>query len=117
MNTSEIKLLIIDSLKAETDTSKVPDVLENVGLAYNFNEAFSDKVVNKLFSAGLSLTKQVEFVKYMNFAFYRVALTGIAAIIILLISIFLNEGSLSFNSFLGLSDNYNESIVSLLTGN
>jgi hypothetical protein len=53
----------------------------------------------------------------MNFAFYRVALTGVAAIVLLLISIFLMEGSLSFNSFLGLKDNYDESIVCLLTGN
>jgi hypothetical protein len=53
----------------------------------------------------------------MNFAFYRIALTGVAAIIVLLVSIFLREGSFSFNSFLGLSDNYDESIVCLLTGN
>jgi hypothetical protein len=35
----------------------------------------------------------------------------------MLVSIFLREGSLSFNSFLGLSDNYNESLICLLTGN
>lgn len=116
MNKSEIKNLIINLMDAKTDTSEAPVILENEGLDYNFSKAFGDKVLDKLFSAGLH-TKQVEFVKYMNFAFYRVALTGVAAIIILLISIFLREGSLSFNSFLGLSDNYNESIVSLLTGN
>ncbi len=65
----------------------------------------------------LTINREVEFVKYMNFAFYRIALTGIAAIVILLISIFLMQGSLSFNSLLGLNDNYNESIVCLLTGN
>jgi hypothetical protein len=54
--------------------------------------------------------------KSLNFVFNRIALTGIAAIIVLLISIFLMEGSLSFNSFLGLSDSYDESIVCLLTG-
>ena len=74
-------------------------------------------MLNKLYSAGLSLNREVEFVKYMNFAFYRIALTGVAAIVILLISIFFMEGSLSFNSFLGLRNNYDESIVCLLTGN
>jgi hypothetical protein len=117
MKKSEIKKLIINSMNVENDTAKVPELLEQEGLAYNFSEAFADKVLDKLFSAGSQVTRQVEFAKYMNFAFYRIALTGIAAIIILLISIFLNEGSLSFNAFLGLSDNYNESIVSLLTGN
>jgi len=72
--------------------------------------------LNRVFSAGLKVSQQVEFVKYINFAFYRIALTGVAAIVVLLISIFLKEGSLSFNSLLGLSDNYNESIVCLLTG-
>jgi hypothetical protein len=117
MKKSEVKKLIIDSMNAETDTAKVPELLEEAGIAYDFSDAFGDKVLDKLFSSRLQVTRQVEFAKYMNFAFYRVALTGIAAIIILLISLFLNEGSLSFNAFLGLSDNYNESIVSLLTGN
>jgi len=34
-----------------------------------------------------------------------------------LISIFVIQGSLSFDSFLGLGDSYDESIVYLLTGN
>jgi hypothetical protein len=53
----------------------------------------------------------------MNYVFYRIALTGVAAIVILLISIYLMEGSVSINSFLGLGDTYDESIVCLLTGN
>jgi hypothetical protein len=117
MNKSEIKKLIINSMNAENDAAGIPGLLENEGISYNFSNSFGDKVLDKVFSAGLHLTKQVEFVKYMNFAFYRIALTGVAAIIILLISIFLKEGSLSFNSFLGLGDNYDESIVCLLTGN
>jgi hypothetical protein len=116
MNKSEIKKLIINSMDAKTDSGKIPEILEQEGVFYNFSDSFGEKVLDKLFSAGMVVTKQVEFVKYMNFAFYRVALTGIAAIIILLISIFLKEGSLSFNTFLGLNDNYDESIIALLTG-
>jgi hypothetical protein len=117
MNKSEIKKLIINSLNADDDTVEVSGKLDEEGISYNFSENFGDKVLNKLFSAGLTVNREVEFVKYMNFAFYRIAITGVAAIIILLISIFLREGSFSFNSFLGLSDNYDESIVCLLTGN
>lgn len=117
MNKSEIKKLIINSLNADDDTVEVSGKLDEEGICYNFSENFGDKVLNKLFSAGLTVNREVEFVKYMNFAFYRIAITGVAAIIILLISIFLREGSFSFNSFLGLSDNYDESIVCLLTGN
>ena len=91
--------------------------LEEEGISFDFRHGFKDKILDKLFSAGLTVNSEVEFVKYMNFAFYRIALTGVAAIVILLISIFFMEGSLSFNSFLGLGDNYDESIVCLLTGN
>ena len=117
MNTSEIKNLIMSSLNADVNTIEVSRRMEEEGISYNFNEKFGDKVLDKLFSAGLTVKREVEFVKYMNFAFYRIALTGVAAIVILLISIFLMQGSLSFNSFLGISDNYDESIVCLLTGN
>lgn len=117
MNTSEIKKLIISSLNANADTIEISRKLEEKGVSYNFSHNFGDKVLNKLFSAGLTITGEIEFVKYMNFAFYRVALTGVAAIVVLLISIFLMQGSLSLNSLLGLSDNYDESIICLLTGN
>lgn len=117
MKISEIKNMIISSLDANTDNTEIPGRLEEEGISYHFSHNFGDKVLNKLFSAGLSVSREIEFVKYMNFAFYRIALTGVAAIVILLISIFIMEGSLSLNSFLGLSDNYDESIVCLLTGN
>ena len=117
MNASEIKKMMISSLNNEADAVEVSKRLEEEGIGYDFSPGFKDKVLNRLFSAGLTINREVEFVKYMNFAFYRIALTGVAAIVILLISIFMMEGSLSLNSFLGLSNNYDESIVSLLTGN
>jgi hypothetical protein len=117
MDTLEIKKLIISSLNSDADNAGISRKLEEEGVSYNFSKNFGDRILNKLFSAGVNINREVEFVKYMNFAFYRVALTGVAAIVILLISIFLAQGSLSLNSFLGLSDNYDESIVCLLTGN
>lgn len=117
MNLSKIKHLIISSLNPETDTGKHAVLLEEEGVSYSFSEGFSDKILLKISKPVLAVKRELEFVKYMNLAFYRIALTGVAAIVVLLISIFLMEGSLSFNSFLGLSDSYDESIVCLLTGN
>lgn len=117
MDKPGIKKLIIDSLDPERDTSEFPGRLEAEGASYEFSNNFRDKVLGRIYSAGYKVNHQVEFVKYMNFAFYRVALTAVAAIILLLISIYFMEGSLSLNSFLGLNDNYDESIVCLLTGN
>jgi len=117
MKASEIKKLLISSLNANTDTTDISGRLEESGISFDFKKGFSEKVMNKVFSVGITVSKEVEFVKSMTFAFNRIALTGVAAIVILLLSIFLMEGTISFNSFIGLSNNYDESIVCLLTGN
>ena len=117
MNSSEIKKLLISSLDIKSDPGEVARKLEEEGISYDFSKNFYDKVLGRLYYAGLTITNEIAFVKSMNIAFYRIALTGVAAIVILLISIFLMEDSLSFNSFLGLKDGYDESIVCLLTGN
>jgi hypothetical protein len=117
MEKSEIKNMIISSLNKDADPIEDAKRLEEEGISYDFRKGFSDKIINRISSPVLTKSRELEFVKYMNFAFYRIALTGVAAIILLLISIFIMEGSLSFNSFLGLSDSYDESIVCLLTGN
>ena len=117
MNHSEIKKLIISSLNADADANEAAERLEEEGISFNFRNGFRDKILEKISSPVLTMTREIEYVKYLNLAFSRIALTGVAAIIVLLISIFLMQGSLSFDSFLGLSDSYDESIVCLLTGN
>jgi hypothetical protein len=117
MKSSEVKELLIRSLNPDTDLKEISCNLEDEGISYNFNKAFGDKILDKLFPAARIVNREIEFVKSMNFAFYRIAISGVAAIVILLISIFLKEGFLSIDSFLGLGNNYDESIICLLTGN
>jgi hypothetical protein len=117
MKPSQIKELIISSLSADINAEDTMRRLEEAGVKYSFSEGFRDKVLDRIFSAAVTVNREIEFLRSLNSIFYRIALTGVAAIAILLISIFLMEGSLSFNSFLGLSDSYDESIVCLLTGN
>lgn len=117
MKPSEIKKLIISSLNADADPVDIPMLLENEGAGYDFGKGFTDAVLHKIVPVALKATKEIEFVRYMIFTFKSIAVSGIAAIIILLISILIREGSLSVNAFLGLKDNYDESIICLLTGN
>ena len=116
MNPSEVKELIVSSLSPETDAVDVASKLEKEGVTYDFREGFSESVINRIFPLALKAKQEIEFVRNMNFAFKSIAITGAAAIIVLLISIFIMEGSISINTFLGLKDNYDESIVCLLTG-
>ena len=117
MNRSEIKELIISSLEADADPQDISLKLEKEGVSYDFKKEFTYAVLERIFPVALRITREIEFAKYMVFAFRSIAISGIAAIILLLISIFLREGSISFDSFLGLRNNYDESIVCLLTGN
>jgi hypothetical protein len=117
MKPIRVKELITESLSAEKDTSAIMDELKESGADYSFGNGFRDKIIDRIYSASLTVNREVEMVRSMNTVFYRIALTGAAAIIIMLISIFLTEGSLSINSVFGLSDSYNESIVCMLTGN
>lgn len=117
MNSSDIKKMLINSLNSEFDTGTMPDRLAEEGLSYDFSDGFTDKVLDRVFTVKSVFSINPELVKYLNFTFSRIAITGIAAIIVLLISIFLMEGHLSINSILGLGDNYDEGIVYLLTGN
>jgi hypothetical protein len=117
MRISEFKELLIRSLDKNSDPQKASLEIQEAGIQFSFSEGFSDKVLAKVYSAGKTVVREVEFVRSMNSVFYRIALSGAAAIVLLLISIFIGQGSISLDSFLGLGNVQDESIICLLTGN
>jgi hypothetical protein len=116
MKPSELKSLIIRSLDEKDDPQVAARKLEEEGISFDFSNGFNSKVIDRIFSAPEAVVREIEFVRSMRFIFNRVAVTGVAAIILLLVSIFLAEGSLSLNSFLGIGNGYDEGIIYLLTG-
>jgi len=117
MKTSDFKKMLISSLDHDSDPRQYSEMVESETGSVDFKEGFSDRVLDKLSVPAVAVVRELDFLRSMNIAFYRVALTGVAAIVLLLISIFLMEGSLSFNSFIGMSESSDESLVYLLTGN
>jgi len=117
MKISDLKELLIRSLDKESNPEKASAKIEEAGVTYRFTEGFRDRILDRIYSAGDAVVREVEFVRNLNNVFYRIALTGAAAIVLLLISIFIIQGSLSLDSFLGLGNGYDESILCLLTGN
>jgi hypothetical protein len=117
MKREEIKRLLEESLENDDAVLSSAKQLEEKGISFDFSSDFHDKVMDRIFTAGVVVNREVEFLRSWNSAFMRIALTGAAAIVILLISIWLINGSFSVNSILGLNDTYDESIVCLLTGN
>ena len=117
MKPSELKKLMMESLDGKSDSRVSSGKLEEAGVTYDFRSGFADRVLGRIFPASEAVVREMEFVRSLRFVFTRVALTGVAAIILLLITLFIAEGSLSFDSFLGISNSYDEGIVYLLTGN
>jgi hypothetical protein len=117
MKDSDFKELLIRSLDDESDPGEARLKLEGAGVDYDFSEGFRDRVMNRIYSAGTAVVREVEFVRNLNNVFYRIAIAGAAAVVILLVSMYLLQGSLNFNTFLGVENSYNETMISLLTGN
>ena len=103
MKPLEIKKLIIDSLEADFDTANISEKLKHEGIDYDFSESFEEGILNKIFEVKSYTNRDSEFISKLSLLVSRVAITGIAAIIILLITIFITEGgSFSINSLVGL---------------
>jgi hypothetical protein len=117
MKITDFKELLIRSLDKDSDPVAASGKIEEAGVTFTFSEGFRDNVLEKIYSSGSAIVREVEFVRSLNSVFYRIALSGAAAIILLLISIFIVQGSLSLDSFLGLGDSQDETIICLLTGN
>ncbi len=116
MESSELKKLIINSLNNDTDPAESCKRLQDKGVSFSFSNGFTDRVLDALAASGLVTMNKNEIEDSIRIIFYRIAIGGIAAILILFVSIMLSEGSFSLNSLLGLSNTYDESIISLLTG-
>ncbi len=65
--------------------------------APSFKPGFSERVTNRIYNIADNSDN-------LWFLFKRIALTGVAAIVFLLITVYFSEGSFSLNSLLGLSD-------------
>ena len=107
---------MMSSLGEGPDSVMASSRLREDVISYDFSDDFSGKVLAGIYSPDMPSVKQMEFTRYLGIAFSRIAISGVAAIILLLISIFLMEGNLSFNSILGIGDSDAESIVCLITG-
>jgi len=81
---------------------------------YKFKPFFAGRVMNKIEQ---QKDKKVIFPDFLNgfsVAFKRVVLSGAAAILLLIFSIYFSEGSFSFNSLLGVDSLSNENLVTYL---
>lgn len=116
MKNPEITELIVHSLDSDADPAEACRKLLDKGVLYTFSEGFVDRVLKAIMKTGSLVREEIEIAASIQNIFYRIAFAGAAAIFLLYVSIVFAEGSFSLNSLLGLSNNYDESIICLLTG-
>lgn len=117
MRTSELKKIIIRLMDGEEPDRDLLMKIREAGADYSFSDNFTERVLASINKTSLVLNRETEFLRSFDNIFYRIAITGIAAIVLLLISIYISQGTISFDSFLGLTDANYESIISVLTEN
>ena len=81
---------------------------------YQFSYGFADRVLNRLDHKSNHNGIEFGFVKDLNRIFTRVAITGIAAILILLLSIYITTGSVSLDSLSGTHEYSEDNVISYL---
>jgi hypothetical protein len=79
---------------------------------YQFKHGFSDRVMGRLRHRKNGL--DFSFGKDLSRIFTRVAISGVAAILILLITIYITTGSFSFNSLSGIQGYNEDNVISYL---
>jgi hypothetical protein len=114
MNRDDLNNIILKSLTEELNQDE-RKVLQKEALPdYSFTDDFAKKVIVRIESERFPVYLKYDFMKYFDRGFRRVALTGVAAIIILIVSLVLSQGSLSYDTLLGIDNNVDDSLISLL---
>jgi len=107
---------LVERLREETiENQENEDFVKSLRSSFRFAPGFKERIMNSLpelpvYSIFDDLTYRI------NSLTMKIAFTGVAAIIILAISIFLSWGNVSVDSILGVGNTYDESMISLLTG-
>ncbi|HCC69856.1 MAG TPA: hypothetical protein DEQ09_01685 [Bacteroidales bacterium] len=114
MKPAKLKELLLRSLSSELGKNDRA-ILEKELLAdYRFSEGFRDRVMKSIVTGKAFITGESEILRSFDSVFIRVAIPGAAAVIILALSLLLSQGSLSYDTLLGIDNNVDGVLISLL---
>ena len=114
MKKKDLEDLMLRSLTEDLESDERLTLESELIPDYGFSTGFRDKVMKRITGAEVSTLLSADVFSGLDSTFVRIALTGIAAIVILALSIFINQGSLSYDALLGLDSTVDEGLVSLL---
>jgi len=114
MKPEEIKNLLLRSLTDEISENERL-ILEREALTdHKFSAGFRERLMSKIVAGKLIISSRRDMLRSFDRIFVRIALTGVAAILLLALSIFISQGSLSYDALLGIDDHVDDALLSLL---
>ena len=109
--------MLLRSLTEDID-DRERSLIESEALpAYSFSNGFGERVMRRIGSSSLPVFMRPDFLRSFDLGFRRVALTGVAAIVIMVITMLVTQGSLSYDTLLGIDNQIDDSLISLLVDN
>ncbi|MGM0667376.1 MAG: hypothetical protein ACQETA_08650 [Bacteroidota bacterium] len=106
--------LFLHSLSDETDSEQREVLEKELFTDHKFSEGFRDRLMKKINSGEILLNGKRELIRSFDSIFMRVAIPAAAAVIILVLSILMNHGSLSYDILLGIDNDVDGVLISLL---
>jgi hypothetical protein len=114
MKKDDVKELLLRSLTDNISNKERGILQDNVLPDYEFSSEFNKKVMSQVSGKKILTLNRLDIIAGMDNAFLKIALTGAAAIILLTVSLFISQGSLSYDTLLGLDNSVDEGLISLL---
>ncbi len=114
MNNDDLRELLLHSITEDVSDKERRLIEEEAIYDYSFGNDFRERVMNRLEPVKTRLFSGIDFLRSFDIIFKRVALAGFTVIIILTISLLISQGSLSYDTLLGLDTHVDEGLVSLL---
>lgn len=109
-----LKELVLKSLTGELDEKERELLKKEVIPVYSFSNRFRDNVMDRISEKAVFLLFRPDFLTSFNESFRRVAFAGVAAIIVLMVIMFISQGSISYDTLLGIDATVDDSLISLL---
>ncbi|HDZ40551.1 MAG TPA: hypothetical protein ENH59_02565 [Bacteroidetes bacterium] len=114
MEPEKIKDLFLRSLSSDIDGNEREVLERELFTDHRFSEGFGEKLMKKITSAKVLINGKHDLARSFDSIFMRVAIPAAAAVVILVISILLSQGSLSYDTLLGIDNEVDGVLISLL---
>ncbi|MFO7755395.1 MAG: hypothetical protein R6V34_05375 [Bacteroidales bacterium] len=114
MKPGKLKYLLFRSLTSDLDNNERELIDRELISDHRFTEGFRERVMNRIVEGKIYINGKREILRSFDKVFMRVAIPGAAAILILALSLLLSQGSLSYDTLLGIDNQVDGVLISLM---